>query len=147
MDLEGRIVGLDVGDVRIGVSVSDPMGIIASPHSVIETRSPAEDAGAICTIVREQEAVRIVAGIPLDREGNIGPQAEKVMAFLDTLRGVTDVEIVTQDERYSTAAAERMLIGAGTRRKKRKQVIDKIAASHILQAYLDREAHRKKRDP
>lgn len=140
------MVGLDVGDVRIGVALSDPMGIIASPHSVIETRSPKKDAEAIGDIVREQEAVRIVAGLPLDREGNVGPQAEKVLAFLDTLRGVTDVEIVTQDERYSTAAAERMLIGAGTRRKKRKKVIDKIAAAHILQTYLDREANRKKND-
>jgi len=142
----GRYVGLDVGDVRIGVAVSDPMGIIASPREVIARTSPQRDAEAVNHIVAETEAVAIVAGLPLDREGKPGPQAQKVLAFLDTLRDVVDVDIITQDERYSTAAAERALIQAKVRRKQRKKVIDKVAAHHILQTFLDREANKRARE-
>ena len=90
------------------------------------------------------EAVRIVAGIPLNLEGKPGPQAIKVLEFLEKLRGVVDIEVVTQDERFSTAASERTLRQARVKRKKRKKIIDKVAASHILQTYLDRESNRKK---
>ena len=143
MDEMGRILGLDIGDVRIGVALSDPMRIIASPPSMIETRSPQEDAEAIDAVAREAEAVRIVAGIPLNLEGKPGPQAIKVLEFLEKLRGVVDIEVVTQDERFSTAASERTLRQARVKGKKRKKIIDKVAASHTLQTYLDREANRK----
>ena len=143
--LEGRIVGLDVGDVRIGVAVSDPLGIVAQPYSVIKCSSPDADVEAIRAVVEEKEAVKIVVGLPLNMEGEPGPQAEKVLAFAEKLRDALGIEIVTQDERYSTAAAERMLIDANVRRKDRKKVIDKIAATHILQVYMDRVAHAKKR--
>ena len=144
MDEMGRILGLDIGEVRIGVALSDPMRIIASPHSLIETRSPQKDAEAIDAVAREVEAVRIVAGIPLNLEGKPGPQATKVLEFLEKLRAVVDIEVVTQDERFSTAASERTLREARVKRKKRKKIIDKVAASHILQTYLDRESNRKK---
>jgi len=136
--MQGRIVGLDVGSVRIGVAVSDPLGIMALPHSVITRTSLEKDLAAVRHLVAELEAIRIVAGMPLNQEGKPGPQAQKVSEFLDRLREAVDVEIVTQDERFSTAAAERMLIGANVSRKGRKKVIDKIAAHHILQTYLDR---------
>ena len=139
MTITGRIVGLDVGDVRIGVAVSDPLGIIAQPHSVIRCASPDKDVEAVRQVVADSEAVRLVVGVPLNREGKPGPQAEKVLAFIERLRGVVNVPIVTQDERYSTAAAQRTLIAANVRRAKRKQVIDKIAAHHILQTHLDRQ--------
>jgi len=135
----GRIVGLDVGDVRIGVAVSDPLRIIASPATVIQASSPQRDAAAVQAIVAEQDAKRIVVGLPLNREGKPGPQADKVLAFVEVLRDTVDVEVVTQDERYSTAAAQRMLIDANVSRKRRKKVIDKVAAHHILQTYLDRQ--------
>lgn len=138
MEEEGRLVGLDIGDVRIGVAVSDPLGIIAQPHTVIVCCSPEHDVEAIRSIVEEQEAAAVVAGLPLNREGEVGPQAEKVLAFVERLREALDIEVVTQDERYSTAAARRMLIDANVRRKARKKVIDKVAAHHILQTYLDR---------
>jgi len=141
----GRILGLDIGDVRIGVALSDPMRIIASAHSTIAATSPQADAEAIRDVARETEAVRIVAGLPLNREGKPGPQAEKVLSFLELLRTKVDIEVVTQDERYSTAAAERMLIDANVRRKGRKKVIDKIAAQHILQTYMDRLANERAR--
>lgn len=135
----GRLMGLDVGDVRIGVAVSDPLRIIVQPHSVIKCSTPSKDIEAICTLVRETETVRVVVGLPLNQEGKPGSQAEKVLAFVEQLRTALDVEIVTQDERFSTAAAQRMLIDANVSRKGRKQVIDKIAAHHILQTYLDRQ--------
>jgi putative Holliday junction resolvase len=134
----GRIVGLDVGSVRIGVAVSDPLGIMSLPHSVITRTSLEEDLAAVRDLVATVEAIRIVAGLPLNQEGKPGPQAEKVMEFLDRLREVVNVEIVTQDERFSTAEATRMLIGADVSRKGRKKVVDKIAAHHILETYLDR---------
>ncbi len=136
----GRILGLDVGDVRIGVAVSDPLGIIAQPHSVVTRTDLDADLLALRRLVEETEAIRIVAGMPLNQHGKPGPQAEKVQAFLDKLRPVAGVEIVTQDERFSTASAERALIQADVRRKRRKQVIDKVAAQQILQTYLDRLA-------
>jgi len=143
----GRIVGLDVGDVRIGVAVSDPLRIIAQPHSVI-TRSThslsngdklwEQDIAAVRGVIEQTEAVRVVVGLPLNRAGRVGPQAEKVLQFVEQLRAAVDVEIVTQDERFTTAAAERMLIAANVSRKNRKKVVDKIAAHHILQVHLDR---------
>ena len=136
--MTGRILGLDVGDVRIGVAVSDPLCIIAQPLTVIQVKSLAEDLEAVRAIVQEREVVRIVVGLPLNREGLPGPQAEKVLAFVEALRPVVGVEVVTQDERFSTAAAQRMLIEANVSRKGRKKVIDKVAAHHILQVHLDR---------
>lgn len=137
----GRIIGLDIGDVRIGVAVSDPLGITAQGREVLRVSSPEKDVDAIKNIVNETRAVRIVAGLPLDQNGEIGSQAKKVLNFVETLRDALDIDIVTQDERFSTAAAERALIGANMRRNKRKNVIDMVAAQHILQTYLDRQSN------
>ena len=140
-----RSLGLDVGHVRIGVAVSDPMGIIAQPKEVIQCTSPEGDIEAVRRIIEETEASTVVVGIPLNMEGKHGPQAEKTLEFVERLRAATYAEIVLQDERYSTAAAERMLIGHKVRRKGRKKVIDKVAATHILQTWLDRRAREKER--
>ncbi|MBI2434381.1 MAG: Holliday junction resolvase RuvX [Candidatus Hydrogenedentes bacterium] len=145
MNSSGRIMALDVGDVRTGVAVTDPLQMIASPHSVVREKSLAAAVDAVARLTAELEVVLIVAGIPLNREGQRGPQAEKVLRFLELLRAKVEVEIVTQDERFSTAEAERMLIGADVRRGKRKQVVDKIAATHILQTFLERR-QRENRD-
>lgn len=139
---EGRILGLDVGDVRIGVALSDPLGMFASPHSVITRGSIEADLEAVAGLVRDHEVVRVVVGMPLDRQGTVGMQGQKVMAFINALRGQTDAEIDTVDERFTTAQAERTLVSANMRRKDRKQVVDKVAAQHILQLYLDRGLHR-----
>lgn len=139
MAMPGRMMGLDVGEVRIGVAVSDPLGIIAQPHSVIQCSSPEQDIDAIRALAAELGVIRIVVGLPLNREGKPGPQAEKVLAFVERLRAVVDMEIATQDERFSTTAAQRMLIEADVSRKNRKKVVDKIAAQHILQTHLDRQ--------
>lgn len=136
----GRIMALDIGEVRIGVAVSDPMQIIASPHSVVKEPSRAAAIAALKRLVGQLEPVLIVAGIPLDAHGGEGPQARKTRTFIELLRAELSVEIVTQDERFSTVEATRNLIAADMRREKRRGVVDKVAATHILQGYLDRTA-------
>jgi putative Holliday junction resolvase len=133
-------MALDVGDVRIGVATTDPLRIIASAHSVIQHTTEEQDVEAIAKLVKELEVVRLVVGLPLNQNGEPGPQAEKVLKFVEALKQKTDVEIVTQDERFTTAASTRMLIQADVRRKDRKKVIDKVAAQNILQTYMDRQA-------
>ena len=126
--------------------MSDPLGIIASPYETIQVTSPRAAAEAVKAIADEQGAVRIVVGVPLNMEGEVGPQAEKVLAFVETLRKAIDLEVVTIDERFSTAAANRSLRESGVKGKRRKQVVDQVAAQQILQLYLDREAHRRARE-
>jgi putative holliday junction resolvase len=139
VSLPGRILGLDIGHVRIGVAMSDPMRILASPHSVIQCKGAEADAAAIAHLVKEHEVTWIVAGLPLNQHGDEGPQAAKVREFLDVLKEHVEVEIFTLDERFTSALAERALISADMRRNKRKKVIDKVAAQQILQVYLDRQ--------
>ncbi len=134
-----RTIGLDVGDVRIGVAVSDLLGITAQALEVIQVSTPEQDVAEVQRVVKETEATRIVVGLPLNQNGEVGPQAEKVLAFAEKLKEALGLEIATQDERFSTVAAERMLIGANVSRKKRKKVVDKVAAQGILQTFLDRE--------
>ena len=126
--------------------MGDPLGMIASPYETIQVKSAIEDAEAVKTIAEEQEAVRIVVGLPLNMEGKVGPQAEKVLEFIEVLKEAVDLEVVTIDERFSTAAANRSLMESGVKRKRRKQVVDQVAAQQILQLYLDREAHRRTRE-
>ncbi|MDK1020098.1 MAG: Holliday junction resolvase RuvX [Candidatus Hydrogenedentes bacterium] len=144
--MEGRIIGLDVGEARTGVALTDPLGIIASPFDTIQVKSLRADAEAVKAIAEEQGAVRIVVGVPLNMEGKVGPQAAKVLEFVETLKETIDIEIVTIDERFSTAAAERSLRESGVKGKRRRKLVDKVAAQQILQLYLDREAHRRTRE-
>ena len=137
---EGRLLGLDVGDVRIGVAVSDPLGIIAQPHQVVQRTTLDRDLAALLDIAADREAVGIVVGMPLNQHGQPGLQAGKVQAFIDALRALTPLPILTIDERFTTALAQRALIAADVSRKGRRKVVDKIAAQQILQTYLDRRA-------
>lgn len=134
------MVGLDFGDRRIGVAVSDPTGILASPHSVIEYRDVHVAKKQVASLCREVEAVRVVIGLPLNMDGSEGPAVAKVREFVGILAGVLDVPIETWDERLTTKSAHDVLIEAGTRREKRKGLVDKIAAHFILQGYLDAHA-------
>lgn len=136
-------MALDAGDVRIGVAVTDPMRIIASAHSVIQHTTEANDVEAIRKLVAELGVIRIVVGLPLNQNGEPGPQAEKVLAFVEALKQAVDVEVLTQDERFTTAVSQRLLIQADVKRKDRKKVIDKVAAQNILQNYMDREARKR----
>lgn len=132
-----KYLGLDVGDRRIGVAVNHTE-CMAMPLEVI-TRDGAE-MEHIAALAREHEIAAVVAGMPYSLDGTIKPQAEKVQAFLNDLAAHVDVPIETVDERLTTAQANRMLLSADRTSKQRKQVVDKVAATLILQAFLDRNA-------
>lgn len=132
-----RILSLDVGEKRIGVAMSDPMGILASPLTQINvtgTKAAIED---ILELVRQHEVERIIAGLPYSVDGSLGPQAQKVRSFLQKLSENLDIPIETWDERYTTVAAEGKMVEAGIRKDRRKKQIDAAAATIILQEYLD----------
>ncbi len=129
------ILGLDVGEKRIGVALAE--GLLAIPVTVIDRRVEETDMEMIMALVEEYRAERIVVGLPRLMNGNIGTQAEEILSFCGALAEHVDIPVDTWDERLSTVTAERLLIDTGMKRKKRKGKIDAIAASVILQAYLD----------
>lgn len=131
-----RIVCLDIGDVRIGVAVSDPTGTIATPVEVIKRVGWGPDTRKVREICDRYQTTRILSGLPLNMDGTEGFQAEKVRAFCAQLEkaGLT---VIFQDERLSTVSAEEALIEGGVSRSGRKQVVDKVAASVILQQWLE----------
>jgi len=133
-----RILGIDYGEKRIGVAVSDPLGITAQPVTVIEKKPSFEqDIVEINQILERYSSVKeIVVGLPKSMSGELGIQAQKVLEFVEALKSL-NIKITTWDERLTTVAAERVLISAGLSRQKRKKVIDKSAAALILQNYLD----------
>lgn len=133
-----RIMGLDVGETRIGVAVSDPLGLTAQGVEVIRRVSPADDLTRIACIARQYEAEKVVVGFPRNMNGSIGKSAHRVLEFISELKEHTGLEVVTMDERLTTAEAERLLIGMDVSRKRRKKVVDKTAACLILQTFLDK---------
>ena len=139
--MTGRVLALDVGSRRLGVAVSDPTGTVASPLATVPRRTPAEDATALAALATEQDATTVVAGLPVTLAGGEGPAARAVRAYLEELRPLLpglSFELV--DERLSTVAAERALVGGGVRRRDRRRVVDQVAASVFLQTWLDRRA-------
>ena len=132
-----RILGLDVGDVRIGVAVSDPMKIIAQGLDSIKRVGPKTDVETIKRLVDQYEAQELVVGLPKTLGGEIGIQAQKVLDFTELVKSAVEIPITMWDERMTTVAATRSLIEADMSRKKRKNVVDKVAATLILQGYLD----------
>ena len=135
--LDGRIMGLDIGDKTIGVSVSDIMGLTAQGVTTIKRIGKKKDIEAIKKIIEEKQVNKIVSGLPKNMNGTIGPQGEKVQKFCELLKAETNLPIEFWDERLSTVAAERSLIEGNVRRENRKKVIDMLAAVIILQGYLD----------
>jgi len=134
-----RVLGLDIGERRIGVALSDPEGIVAFALTVIERRSEDATLKQLIDLTQEHEVERIVIGLPRSLDGSLGKQAQAVQTFVESLAGRTELPVVTWDERLSTVAAERMMIEAGVKREKRKKRLDSVAAAFILQGYLDRE--------
>jgi len=130
-------MGLDVGDKTIGVALSDPMFLIANPLETIKREKASLDIKRLVEIIDEYDVETIVVGLPKNMNNSIGPQSMKVMSFVDLLKKQTDKEIIYQDERMTTIQSERVLIDMDVRRENRKKHIDKIAASFILQTYLD----------
>ena len=136
-----RILCLDIGDARIGVAVSDPAGIIASPVDVIHRVGWGPDTKKILAYCNQYQTNRIVSGLPLNMDGTEGFQAEKVRAFCAQLEKA-GLQVCFQDERLSTVTAEDALIEGGVSRNGRRQVVDKIAASVILQQWLDENGYK-----
>ena len=128
-------MGLDIGDKRIGVALSDPGEILASPLTIIE-HDDAEDIGPVLDIIRKHEVGKIVIGLPRLMDGKAGEQAAKVEAYVERLRGRTQVPIELRDERLSTVSARRLMQSTG-RKTKKKPRYDAAAAAVILQAYLE----------
>lgn len=132
-----RVIGLDVGERRVGVAVSDPTGTLASPHSILHRRSKTEDFAAVARLVQELEAERVVVGLPLTLAGEVGPQARRIQRYARGLAASLDVPVEFQDERYSTSTAETLLMESGRKRKNQKTYVDDAAAAVFLQEYLD----------
>ena len=135
--LDGRIMGLDIGDKTIGVAVSDLMGLTAQGVTTIKRVGKKKDIEAIKQIIAEKQVNKIVSGLHKNMNGTVGPQGEKVQKFCELLKEETNLPIEFWDERLSTVAAERSLIEGNVRRENRKKVIDMLAAVIILQGYLD----------
>ena len=136
-------IGLDVGEARIGVAVSDELGLVALPRTVIHSKGWGSDIAQVGELVSEVGAGEIVVGLPVNMNGTHGPAAARVEEFCHRLSESVSVPVVTWDERLSTAQASRVLIEADLSRKRRRDVIDKTAAAIILQAYLDNLASRR----
>lgn len=141
-----RYMGLDVGDATIGVALSDLLHITAQGRETLRRISIKEDIDRLVDIIVEQDVDKIIVGLPKNMNGTVGPQGEKTLAFSQKLEKKLrysdriknrQIEIIMWDERLTTVAAEKMLIEADVSRKKRKDVIDTVAAGYILQGYLD----------
>jgi len=132
-----RVLGLEIGSKRIGVAVSDPLGITAQSLAVIKAESDQEIVEKLKPIINDQKVDEIVLGLPLNMNGTEGPQAKRVIEFCDFLKGEINIPVKLWDERMTTAQVERIMIEADVTRKKRKEKIDKLAAQVILQSYLD----------
>lgn len=131
-----RLLGLDVGSRRIGVALSDPDGMLATGHGVID-RQRTEPFGAIATIAREREVALAVVGLPLNADGSEGPAALRVREFGAELARRTGLMVAYQDERYTTVTAEETLAEGGVPWQRRKGLVDKLAAQLLLQGFLD----------
>ena len=135
-------MGLDIGERRIGVALSDPLGIMASALTVIERTTDDAAIKQIVELARQNDVERFVIGLPRSLDGSLGKQAQTVQAFIELLKSHTELPVITWDERFSTVAAEKTLLEAGMKRDKRKRHRDAVAAAFILQGYLDRERNR-----
>ena len=143
--MNDRIVCLDIGDVRIGVAVSDPTGTIASPVEIVHRVGWGPDTRRIKEICDRFETDLVLSGLPLNMDGSEGFQAEKVRAFCAQLEK-TGLRIIFQDERLSTVAADEALIEGGVSRSGRKQLVDKVAAAVILQQYLETKRQKEEKE-
>jgi len=135
-----RSLGLDVGDKRIGVALSDPDGILASPLTIINCQNEQTDIAAIVDIIQQNQVGKIIVGLPLSMNGSMSKQAEKVQAFTEELRGCTDIPVEYRDERLSTVSAKRLM--QTVKRVNRETRHDAVAAALVLQGYLDEASFR-----
>jgi putative Holliday junction resolvase len=140
-----RILGLDVGSKTIGMAVSDELELIANTLFTLQRKGMEQDLRRLAAVITEQEVGAIVVGLPKNMNGSLGPSAQMVLELVEELKRTVAQPVITWDERLSTVAAEKALLEADMSRKKRKKVIDQVAAVLILQGYLDSRAHLKSR--
>lgn len=137
----GKILGLDLGTKTIGIAISDGMRYSATPLETIRRTKFTQDAERIVELVQENQAVALILGLPLNMDGSEGPRVQSTRAFARNLAQKLSLPIAFWDERLSTSAVTRMMIEADVRRDRRAEVVDKLAASYILQGALDRLRH------
>ncbi|MGI8403543.1 MAG: Holliday junction resolvase RuvX [Thermomicrobiales bacterium] len=131
----GRMLGLDMGSVRIGVAISDELGMIASPLKLVLRAGPVVQD--VQKLLREYDVARLVVGLPVGMSGREGPQAAEVRSYTESIAGAFDLPLEYWDERMTTSIAHQYLSANKTKRDKRKQQVDAIAAAVMLQSYLD----------
>ncbi|MFH0839613.1 MAG: Holliday junction resolvase RuvX [Candidatus Omnitrophota bacterium] len=141
-----RILSLDVGEKRIGMALSDALGIIAQQLDTLTRKNEESDFRLIKDILKEKEVAEIVVGFPLNMDGTAGPKAEEINRFVEKLRSECDIPVKLWDERLTTRQADRLLREADVSRRKRKKLDDKLAAQLILQSYMDSITASKDRD-
>jgi putative Holliday junction resolvase len=132
-----KVLGLDIGEKRIGIAVSDALRCTAQGLSVMQRRGADNDIGAIQELVVASQVSEVVVGLPKNMDGSLGEGAQKVLSFVSKLKEALSIPVILWDERLTTAEATRVLLQADVSRKKRRTVVDKIAAVLILQGYLD----------
>ncbi len=132
-----RVLAIDPGTVRLGLAMSDPTGIIASPFKVLRRTTPERDLAAIAEVVREHEVKQILVGLPRRLDGTLDAAAHTARAFAEAVQATAGVPVRLWDERLTTVAAERHLVAAGVRRERRRATVDAVAAALLLQSYLD----------
>lgn len=133
-----RVLGIDLGSTRIGLALSDPSGTIDNPHSVLRRAGDrAADHAAMRDLVTEYDVDRVVVGLPLSLDGSVGPAAQRALDEVDELRATLGVPVETYDERLTTVSAHQVLREQGVAGPDRKEVVDKVAAAVLLQAWLD----------
>jgi putative Holliday junction resolvase len=133
-----RVLAVDPGSKRVGLAVSDPTGTIAQPLTTVDAEPRATLAGRLAGIAREQDATRIVVGLPRRLDGSHGPEAKAARELGDDLRKASGLPVELVDERLTTALAERSMISTGVRRARRRATIDQVAAALLLQSHLDK---------
>ena len=138
-----RILGLDIGQKTIGVAISDPLGFTAQGITTIRRKKKEEDINEVVNLCKEYSVETIVVGLPKNMNGSIGFAGEKIMEFTELLKDSVECKIELWDERLTTVAAHRAMLEADLSRSKRKKIVDKIAATYILQGYLDRLSNMK----
>ena len=132
------LIAFDIGDKRIGIAVSDPFMQMALPYETYHRKNFKTDIQYLVNLAKQRGATTIVCGLPLNFDGSRSEQTEKTESFINELKLNTDFPIVTEDERFTTMEARRLLLEADMRRADRKSVIDKVAASYILEAYMNK---------
>lgn len=137
ISVDGRLIGLDVGSKTIGVAVSDTTRTVASPYKTINRKKFSEDIKILLDIVKSESASGVIVGLPVSMDGSQNKTSQSIHQFGQNLLKEFDIPLLFWDERFSTIAAERALLEADMSRQKRSEVIDKMAASYILQGFLD----------